>query len=93
MDPSLFTVNNDGLTFTVRVSPKAKQDCIGDIFLDQNNQKILKIYTTALPEDGKANEAIIKLLAKAWGLKKNQIKIISGFKQRNKIIRIEDLRL
>ena len=72
----LFTIKENGLTFAIKVSPKAKKNCISDVVTDQNNQPILKIYTTAPPEDGKANKAIINLLSKIWGLRKNQIKII-----------------
>ena len=85
----LFTIKDNGLTFAIKVSPKAKKNCIGDVVLDQNNQPILKIYITAPPEDGKANKAIINLLSKAWNLKKNQIKIVLGTNQRNKVVNIE----
>ena len=61
---------------------------MGGVVLDQNNQQVLKIYTTALPEDGKANQAIIDLLSKTWRLRKTQIKIIVGANQKNKIIHI-----
>jgi len=85
----LFNVHSDGLTFAIKVSPKSKKNYISNIFLDQKNQSVLKIYITAPPEDGKANDAIVKLLAKTWKLKKNQIKIIFGLKDKNKIIIIE----
>jgi hypothetical protein len=85
----LFTIKENGLTFAIKVSPKAKKNCISDVVTDQNNQPILKIYTTAPPEDGKANKAIINLLSKIWGLRKNQIKIIVGANQKNKIVHIE----
>lgn len=88
MRNTLFTIKNNGLALAIRVSHGASKISIGDIILDQNNKKILKIYITAQPENNKANEAIIKLLSKTWHLKQNQINIVFGLKQRNKIIHI-----
>ncbi len=48
----------------------------------------IKIRVTAPPEKGKANEAIIKLLAKKLGLKKSAFQIISGETSQNKKILI-----
>lgn len=86
MRNTLFTIKNNGLVFSVKVSSKAKKNCLGKIILDENNKPSLKVYTTAAPERGKANEAIITLLAGAWALRKNQIEILYGLQQRDKII-------
>ncbi len=40
------------------------------------------------PREGKANQAVIKLLAEYFGVPQSQIKILSGFRRRNKIIQI-----
>lgn len=51
----------------------------------------LKVYLTAVPEKGKANELLIKVLADYYKTNKNSVKIIKGEKSRNKIIEIVDL--
>jgi len=48
----------------------------------------LKIKLTASPVDGKANEALIKLLTKHFSVPKNKIKIVSGLTSKNKTIEI-----
>jgi len=48
----------------------------------------LKAYLKAIPEKGKANALLIKLLADYYKVSKNQIKIIKGARSKNKIIKI-----
>lgn len=83
---ALFTIKENGLVFSIRVSSKSKRNAIGGIIADNDSKLRLKIYTTSAPENGKANSAILKLLSQAWNLNKNQIKIIHGLKQRDKIL-------
>lgn len=44
---------------------------------------------TAPPVEGKANELLLKLLAKHFGVSKSQVTIVSGAKARQKIVEIE----
>ena len=47
---------------------------------------VLKASVTAVPEKGKANSALIKLLSKEWKLAKSNFKVISGETDRNKTL-------
>lgn len=49
---------------------------------------ILKIKIQEVPEDGKANKAVVKFLAKQLNIAKGDITIISGEKQHNKKLKI-----
>jgi len=40
------------------------------------------------PREGKANQAVIKLLAEHFGVPKSQVRILSGFKSKNKVIEV-----
>lgn len=51
----------------------------------------LKISVTAKPENGKANEAVIELLAKIWRLRKSQIHILSGETSRQKRVLLSEI--
>jgi uncharacterized protein (TIGR00251 family) len=51
----------------------------------------LKISVTAKPENGKANEAVIELLAKALRLRKSQIHLLSGETSRQKRVLLAEL--
>jgi uncharacterized protein (TIGR00251 family) len=72
----------------VRAIPKSKVAKIKKEF-DENGKILYKIYVTAPPEDGKANKAIIELIAKDLGIAKSQVTIASGHHCRDKIVHIE----
>lgn len=72
----------------VKVIPNSSRTKIAGKFLDEKNQEYLKINLTAVPEDGKANEALIKFLAKELKISKSKIEIIRGETSRIKLLRI-----
>jgi hypothetical protein len=51
----------------------------------------VKVYVTAPPESGRANDAVIALLSKRLGVPKSAIAIIRGQKSRDKVLRILSL--
>jgi uncharacterized protein (TIGR00251 family) len=48
----------------------------------------LKIKVTAPPEKGKANEAVIELLAETFGIAADNIEVVSGHSSPSKLIAI-----
>ena len=54
--------------------------------------EIYKVYVTAPAVEGRANKAVIGLLAEYFGVKKNQIEIIKGLKYAKKTINIYNLK-
>lgn len=77
-----------GLEVYVRVSPRASANRIVGAMDDGAGGQRLKVLVTSVPEDGKANKAVIKLLAKSWKLAKSLMEITSGATDRNKTILI-----
>ena len=71
--------HSDGVILPVSVHPGARRN---EIRGEQNGQ--LKIGVTQAPEKGKANKAVIELLAKSLGLRKSQITLLSGETSRQK---------
>jgi uncharacterized protein YggU (UPF0235/DUF167 family) len=71
---SEFTHLCDGRVFRVRVTPKASRNAVlpGDSGAD------LRVTVTTAPEGGKANAAVIKLLAKALGVPKSRLELVRG---------------
>jgi len=68
----------------VKVKPNSKTDEVsreGDSF-------IVKVKEP--PKEGKANQAVIKLLAEHFGVPRSQVRILSGFKSRNKVIEVAE---
>ncbi len=73
----------------VRVTPKASRNCI-KVEQDEEGKWLLRVYVTTVPEDGKANKDVIKLLAKELGLAKSCLEIEKGLTSREKIVNISD---
>jgi len=51
----------------------------------------LKVRVAAPPVKGKANQALVKLLAKTLGLRKSQVEIVSGHRARRKMVKVEGM--
>ena len=75
-----------GLTFDIQVTPHASHSQLVGV-----QEGILKIKVTALPLEGAANEACIKLLTKTFALRKSQLEIFAGAKSRKKTVLVKDI--
>lgn len=71
----------------IRVTPRSAKPGIGDWKIDPGGQPFLEVRVAAAPTDGAANDEVIKLLAKALGLPKSSLAIVSG--QTSRLKRIE----
>ncbi len=72
-----------GASITVRVTPKASRSRVlreGDV---------VRVFVTTVPEGGKANAAVQKLLAKALGMAKSRLTLIRGHTSRDKVFRVD----
>ena len=65
-----------------------KSEVVGDD-VDLFGARILRVKISQPPEDGKANKALIELLAEYLSVKKNSITIIAGEKSTHKIIEVK----
>ncbi len=79
----------DSSLIAVQVRPKAGRDGIEGEVVDSSGKKWLKVNLAAAPQDGKANKALIGLLAKEWGCAPSRLSIVSGETSRHKIIKKE----
>lgn len=75
-------------TISVRLIPKASSNRIGEMRLLPSGEEQLMIYVTTVPEDGKANETMIRLLAKHLNIAASRLTISKGYNNRNKLINI-----
>lgn len=62
----------------VRVTPRSSKPGIGEWKTDPGGRPFLELRVAAAPADGAANEEVIKLLAKALGVPKSSVSIVSG---------------
>ncbi len=81
-----FQDSPQGVTFSVKVIPRAKRDEIVGVEGDA-----LKIRLNAPPVEGKANEALVRFLAATLGVKRADVEILRGETSRHKLIRIRGL--
>ncbi|MBI3443998.1 MAG: DUF167 domain-containing protein [Magnetospirillum sp.] len=88
MTPSPFTPVATGLKVAVKLTPKASRDRIMGATPEADGSMVLKAQVTAVPEDGKANAALLKLLSKAWKVPKTDMEIVQGATDRRKVILI-----
>lgn len=88
----------EGIRLRLKVAPKAKRNALGGLIDEPDDGRsggsssgktqALKISITAAPEDGKANAAVIALLAQEFGVAKSAISVVSGATDRRKIVEI-----
>ncbi len=76
-----------GDAIIVRVTPNASSNRIKIEELADGSTRY-RVYVTVAAEDGKANEAVLKLLAKTFSLPKSALVIVRGKLSSDKIIRI-----
>ncbi len=71
-----------GTEIAVRVTPKASRNAI------TREEGEIRVYVTTVPEGGKANAAVVKLLAKAVGVPKSRLELVRGQSGRDKLFRV-----
>ena len=67
----------------MRVTPRASRNAV---LLDG---AAIRVTVTTVPEDGKANAAVVKLLAKALGVAKSRLELLRGATARDKLFRLD----
>jgi uncharacterized protein len=72
----------------VRVMPNASLDAVEGVVVRDDGQARLAMRVRAVPEKGKANKAVVALLAKTLGLPKSALSVTSGETSRDKTVRI-----
>ena len=76
----------EGTELKVRVQPRSSRDRVvvaGELQL--------RVYVTAPPEGGKANEAVVALLAKRLKVAKGSVSILRGHRSRDKVVHVKGL--
>jgi uncharacterized protein len=77
----------DSVTLAIRVKPRASSARI-----EGERAGRLVVAVTAPPLEGRANDAVRKLLAKALGIAPSRVTVAAGERSRDKLLRIEGLR-
>jgi uncharacterized protein (TIGR00251 family) len=82
------TAAPDGLRLSVRLQPGAAAERIIGLAADADGAVALKVAVTAPPEAGKANDALLRLLARTIRLPKRDLTLTQGASDRRKLIHL-----
>lgn len=88
MASSAFELRPDGIRLHLRVTPNAGLDRIDGAETRDGGATVLRVRVKAVPDKGKANAAVIALLAKTLGVPKSAITLVSGDTARQKTLHI-----
>ncbi|HEX2148341.1 MAG TPA: DUF167 domain-containing protein [Pseudorhizobium sp.] len=84
-----YSRHSDHLRLAVRVTPGAGRNAVEGVDRAADGESYLRVRVTAVAEGGKANKALIELLARFLQVPKSTITIIYGETARKKILRVE----
>jgi hypothetical protein len=72
----------------IRVTPRSAKPGIGGWRADADGREELEVRVAEAPADGAANEAAIRLLAKALGVSRSEVEIVAGAASRHKRVAV-----
>jgi uncharacterized protein (TIGR00251 family) len=87
MDPWRYSTH--GINIALRVTPRGGRDDIDGIETLANGRSVVKVRVRAIADGGEANKAVTELLARALGVPKASVKILSGATSRLKQIAVD----
>ena len=81
----MLAVRRDGerVMFTIRVTPRASATTVAG-----ERDGVLLVRVTAPPVDGKANDAVVALLAKMLGMPRGEVQVVGGASSRTKRVSV-----
>ena len=87
MDPWRYSTG--GISVALRVTPRGGRDNIDGVETLANGRTVVKVRVRAIADGGEANRAVTQLLAKALGVPRGKVRILSGATSRLKQIAVD----
>ena len=81
--------STQGISVALRVTPRGGRDEIDGLETLANGRTVVKMRVRAIAEGGGANRAVVELLAKALGVPKARVRVLSGATSRLKQIAVD----
>ena len=81
--------STQGISVALRVTPRGGRDDIDGIETLANGRSVVKVRVRAIADGGEANRAVTELIAKALGVNKAKVRILSGATSRLKQIAVD----
>ena len=82
------TRHAEGARVTLRVTPRAASSAVQGLEADGAGDAHLALRVSAPPEAGKANAALIRLLARRWRVPQRDLEVVSGAGARRKVLHV-----
>ncbi|ESZ74451.1 DUF167 family protein [Mesorhizobium sp. L103C105A0] len=83
-----FRLRADGIDLFIRLTPKSSVDRLGGVETMADGRSHLKARVRAVPENGAANQALQRLVAKALGVPASAVSVVAGGTARLKTVRV-----
>ena len=87
MDPWRYSAA--GVSVALRVTPRGGRDEIDGLETLANGRTVIKVRVRSIADGGEANRAVMELVAKALGVSKARVRILSGATSRLKQIAVD----
>jgi uncharacterized protein (TIGR00251 family) len=87
MDP--WRTSTQGISVALRVTPRGGRDDIDGIETLADGRSVVKVRVRAIADGGEANRAVTELLARALGVPKGKVRILSGTTSRLKQVAVD----
>ena len=88
MPDGLITPTRDGVRVVIRLSPRAKSDRLRGIAATAEGGRAIKVSVTTPAQDGRANEALLRLLSQTWCLRRGDLSLGASAGSSSKIMRV-----
>lgn len=72
----------------VRLTPRARQNRLDGLARLADGTPVSEASVSAPPQEGRANEALLQLLAKQWQVPRRDLALVGGLKSRRKLVRV-----
>ncbi len=83
-----FAAAADGVRIAVRLAPKASRTAVTGLAREADGGTVLKVTVTAAAEGGKANAALVRLLAGEWRVTRSAVAVTAGATSRRKTVHL-----
>ncbi|WP_018265879.1 DUF167 family protein [Methylosinus sp. LW4] len=83
-EAAAWSAEGDGVALWVRLTPKGGRDAVEGVERLADGRAVLKARVRAAPEDGRANDALVELVAETIGAPRRTVSIASGHTARLK---------
>ena len=73
-----WSLTANGVTLTIRLTPRGGHDAVDGIEAMSDGRAVLKVRVRAVPSEGEANAALVRLIAKTMGVPSRNVVVAAG---------------